>query len=119
MNQNKMGISSSIFFSSLLVFLFVFSSSSSANILDDLRQVPSDFASIQAKKLIRQLNLFPGADVNIVRDGNSSVQTKKIVERPLRFPNLVASESGVSVEDLGHHAGYYTIEHSHAAKYGS
>ncbi|KAK4279627.1 hypothetical protein QN277_011375 [Acacia crassicarpa] len=116
MKQNKMGLSSSIFLSSLLVFLLVFSSSSSANILDDLRQVPSDFASIQAKKLIRQLNLFPGADVNIVRGGNSSVQTKKIVERPLRFPNLVASESGVSVEDLGHHAGYYTIEHSHAAK---
>ncbi|XP_054801624.1 serine carboxypeptidase-like [Prosopis cineraria] len=111
-----MGLSSSIFLSSLLVFLLSFSPSSSAKIRDDLRQVQSDFPSVQAKKLIRQLNLAPDVDVNIVRSGNSSVEAKKIVERPLRFPNLVASESGVSVEDLGHHAGYYTIEHSHAAK---
>ncbi|KAF7820179.1 serine carboxypeptidase-like [Senna tora] len=112
-----MGLSSYIFPSLLLFVLFVSSQLSSAKITDDLlRQVRSDFPSTQAKKLIRQLNLGSDVDVNVGHGVNSSVESKKIVEWPLRFPNLIASESGVSVEDLGHHAGYYTIEHSHAAK---
>lgn len=69
-----------------------------------------------AKKLIRDLNLFPSEDVNIVpRHSNS--HANKIVEKPLRFPNLVPSDSGISLDDLAHRAGYYLIPHSHAAKY--
>lgn len=110
---SKMGFSS-IFLSTLLLLLVVSSPSSSSKIFDDLfRHVQSDFPSIQAKKLIRELNLDPHADINIVHGGNSSVE---IVEWPLRFPNLIDSDSGVSVEDLGHRAGYYTIKHSHAAR---
>ncbi|KAL5139396.1 Serine carboxypeptidase-like 49 [Glycine soja] len=68
-----------------------------------------------AKKLIRDLNLFPSEDVNIVpRHSNS--HANKIVEKPLRFPNLVPSDSGISLDDLAHRAGYYLIPHSHAAK---
>lgn len=96
--------------------LAVLSPSSSSIIHDDLRLVGSNFPSVQAKKLIRQLNLFPHEDVNIVRAGNSSVEPKKIIEKRFSFPTLMGSESGVSLEDLGHHAGYYNIDHSHAAR---
>ncbi|XP_020233548.1 serine carboxypeptidase-like [Cajanus cajan] len=77
----------------------------------------SDDAALHAKKLIRDLNLFPHDDVNVVLTAaNSSLQPRKIVEKRLRFPNLVGSDSEPSVEDLGHHAGYYPIKHSHAAR---
>ncbi|KAI3900944.1 hypothetical protein MKW92_015494 [Papaver armeniacum] len=39
--------------------------------------------------------------------------TQKIVEKKLIFPHLLNSSS---VEDLGHHAGYYRIKNSHAAR---
>ncbi|MFS8003611.1 hypothetical protein Hanom_Chr13g01215951 [Helianthus anomalus] len=42
--------------------------------------------------------------------------TFKLVEKRFVFPNFVDS-SGASVEELGHHAGYYKIEHSYAARY--
>eukprot|EP00262_Sarcandra_glabra_P005779 TRINITY_DN175_c1_g1_i1.p1 TRINITY_DN175_c1_g1~~TRINITY_DN175_c1_g1_i1.p1 ORF type:complete len:501 (+),score=82.01 TRINITY_DN175_c1_g1_i1:332-1834(+) len=98
---------------SLLFLSLLFSSSSlsSAFIPDDLR-LPSNakFPSLQAEKLIRDLNLFPKDAVaeNFYSDG------PRIVERRFGFPGLV--ESGVSIEDLGHHAGYYRIQHSHAAR---
>ncbi|KAI3751531.1 hypothetical protein L2E82_22619 [Cichorium intybus] len=72
------------------------------------------FPSTQARKLIRELNLFPKHSVNIIdRDvtNRSSNLGSKIVEKPFKFPNFVDSNS-VSLEDLGHHAGYYQIEHS-------
>ncbi|GMP65007.1 hypothetical protein CsSME_00025990 [Camellia sinensis var. sinensis] len=37
----------------------------------------------------------------------------KIVEKRFKFPNF--ADPDVSAEDLGHHAGYYTIQHSYAA----
>ena len=110
----------SIYLSSLLLLLGFFSPSFSLpKIPDDLTQVVgSNFPSIQAEKLIRGLNLFPHVDFNIDHGGaNSSLQSKKIFEKPLRFPNFLGdSESQVSVEDLGHHAGYYQIQHSHAGR---
>lgn len=77
------------------------------------------FPSTQARKLIRELNLFPKHSINIVdRDvtNRSSNLGSKIVEKPFKFPNLVDADS-VTLEDLGHHAGYYQIEHSHDAQY--
>lgn len=78
----------------------------------------ANFPTTEAEKLIRGLNLLP-KDVNIVdqeSDLSGLPQAKKIVEKKFKFPNLV-DPGGVSVEDLGHHAGYYQIQHSHAAKY--
>ncbi|KAL2326689.1 hypothetical protein Fmac_025747 [Flemingia macrophylla] len=70
--------------------------------------------ALDAKKLIRELNLFPDDDVNVpLTAANSSLQPRRIVEKRLRFPNLAADPS---IGDLGHHAGYYTIHHSHAAR---
>lgn len=79
------------------------------------------FPSTDAKNMIRDFNLFPKQSINIVEDGDdtvvrSSVADKKLVEKRFMFPDFV-DLNGVSVDDLGHHAGYYQIEHSHAARY--
>ncbi|KAK9158600.1 hypothetical protein Scep_005174 [Stephania cephalantha] len=66
----------------------------------------------QAETLIRQLNLLP-TDADPVLDDRSVLSDKKIVEKRFRLPNL---DEGVSVEDLGHHAGYYKLPHSHDAR---
>ncbi|KAA8550327.1 hypothetical protein F0562_002011 [Nyssa sinensis] len=71
------------------------------------------FPKIQAKKLIRELNLFPKVDVNTAV-GDSSVSGPRIVERRFRFPHL--GDSGASVQELGHHAGYYRLPHSKDAR---
>ena len=80
----------------------------------------SSFLSVHAQQLIRDLNLFPESDANIVTaagESSSVAAGKRIVEKRFTLPNVVG-ESGVSVEDLGHHAGYFNIEHSHAARLG-
>ncbi|CAN1747556.1 Serine carboxypeptidase-like 49 [Linum perenne] len=84
--------------------------------------VKSNFPSVQAEKFIRDLNLFPKEDVNLVEASSGLVGEapigKKIVEKPLKFPNLIGDgkDGFAAAEDLGHYAGYYNIEHSHAAK---
>lgn len=102
---------------SLVLALLLASPSATAANVGDLRLAQSSFPSVHAEKLIRQLNLFPKEDVNVVVDGrvSDSLGAKRIVEKRLRFPNL-GPESGVPVEDLGHHAGYYKLEHSHDAR---
>ncbi|KAF2295630.1 hypothetical protein GH714_033352 [Hevea brasiliensis] len=95
---------------------------SRAKFPDDHHHLPlprSTFPSVQAGKLIRELNLFPAKDVNVLRDGDAGLLDgrNRIVEKRFRFPNVVDDEfGGVSVEDLGHHAGYYKIANSHAAR---
>ncbi|KAI3989600.1 hypothetical protein MKX01_036209 [Papaver californicum] len=64
--------------------------------------------------LIRQLNLLP-KDAEPVDDESLTADVPKIVEKRFTFPNLIDTK-GVSVEYLGHHAGYYKLEHSHAAR---
>ncbi|CAG9764111.1 unnamed protein product [Ceutorhynchus assimilis] len=98
---------------SLAVVLLLWSplSSSAATINDEI-----------AKNLIRNLNLFPPHDINILDtkpnvEENQNSNNKIIVEKPLRFPNFSGKdEDGVSIDDLAHRAGYYPIQHSHAAK---
>lgn len=100
----------------VLVMLFV----SPICLADSELYSSANFPITEAEKLIRGLNLLP-KDVNIVDQENESAglpQAKKIVEKKFKFPNLV-DPGGVSVDDLGHHAGYYQIQHSHAAKYVS
>jgi len=97
-------------FSLAVVLLWSSPSSSAANFNDEI-----------AKNLIRNLNLFPHHDINIL-DANPNVEenqnnNKIIVEKPLRFPNFSGEDDeGVSIDDLAHRAGYYPIQHSHAAK---
>ncbi|KAF6166943.1 hypothetical protein GIB67_037456 [Kingdonia uniflora] len=69
-----------------------------------------------AEKLIRELNLFPrdaklvneSSSLGVVNDGS------RIVEK--RFELSVLGDSGASVADLGHHAGYFKIKDSYAAR---
>ncbi|KAJ4970212.1 hypothetical protein NE237_003311 [Protea cynaroides] len=103
-------------FISLLFLPLLYSFSSSATtILDDLNILSdANFPTVQAEKLIRQLNLIPKDALDF--PVHSSVPpTPKIVEKSFKLPQLVGS-SGVSVEDLGHHAGYYQLKHSYAAR---
>ncbi|XP_043703124.1 serine carboxypeptidase-like [Telopea speciosissima] len=103
--------------------LFVFSlllspisSVTATRIQDGLSLFPhSNFPSVQAEKLIRQLNLLPKDALDAPVAFQAFPTTPKIVEKRFRLPNLAAS-SGVSIEDLGHHAGYYQLKNSHAAR---
>lgn len=112
LNPTKMN-SSSPSFLSLFLLLLVSPISSVVALL----RAPLEVPSISAEKLIRGLNLFPNKAINIVGgDDLHSIDAPKIVERRFNFPNLV-DPSGVSAEDLGHHAGYYRIQHSHDARW--
>lgn len=110
----KMKSLSLIFFSHLFL---VSSSAAVFPVLDDLRFAGSSFPSVQAKKLIRELNLFPKEEVNLVDQGRVSLpQDSKLVEKRFKFPGLEAL-GGVSVDDFGHHAGYYKLPNSYDARY--
>ncbi|KAA3453398.1 serine carboxypeptidase-like [Gossypium australe] len=106
-----------------LLFLFSFSllclisfSAADSSIIDDLRLAGSSFPSVHAKKLIRELNLFPKGEVNVVDEHRLSLPDgPKLVEKRFKFPTLEVP-GGVSVEDLGHYAGYYKLPNSHDAR---
>lgn len=69
---------------------------------------------LQAEKLIRGFNLFPKDSINTLLNDPHFVPGK-IVEKKFTFPYLGAS-GGPSVEELGHHAGYYPLPRSKAAR---
>ncbi|TXG49464.1 hypothetical protein EZV62_025339 [Acer yangbiense] len=79
----------------------IFSSSSAFMVRDQHLKV-SNILSVHTKKLIREPNLFPKEEVNIIDGHDSPVLAgteKRIVEKRLKFPNLV-EYGGLSVEDL-------------------
>ncbi|RWW08679.1 hypothetical protein GW17_00027865 [Ensete ventricosum] len=85
------------------------------SIPDDLR-LPSTsaFPRASAKKLIRALNLIPkDASPESTVGFSSDASQNRIFERRFRFPGL---SDGISVDDLGHHAGYYSLPHTHDAR---
>ncbi|KAE9600583.1 putative carboxypeptidase C [Lupinus albus] len=74
----------------------------------------SSLLKLEAEKLIRGLNLFPKHSINTPLTDSHFVP-EKIVEKKFSFPNFDAS-SGPSVQQLGHHAGYYRLPQSKAAR---
>lgn len=98
-----------------LSLLFLFLSPPHLSSATKLTLTNPNFPTTQAEKLIRELNLFPKESINVIDVDDSSIVRPRIVEKAFKFPNL-ADPRGVSVEDLGHHAGYYQIQHSHAAR---
>ena len=102
----------------LLSLLMLFVSAISAEVVSlrkNQEQSPrsGSLAKLQAEKLIRGLNLFPKDDVNAgIHD--LTVEASKIVEKKFRFPVLGAP--GPSVQEFGHHAGYYKLPHAKAAR---
>ncbi|KAL6896702.1 hypothetical protein ACP4OV_007274 [Aristida adscensionis] len=70
-----------------------------------------------AERLIRDLNLVPGIGHPDGSEEEERAAPGELVERKVRLP--LAKEGGVSevpVEELGHHAGYYRLPHTHAAR---
>ncbi|XP_062017571.1 serine carboxypeptidase-like [Rosa rugosa] len=106
------------FFSFLLLLLLpFFSSSYGINTKPDQLHLssPAFFPKLQAEKLIRDLNLFPNDEINTGAHYNSSLDAPKLVEKRFKMPYLGAA-SGATVQEFGHHAGYYRLPHSHAAR---
>eukprot|EP00262_Sarcandra_glabra_P016595 TRINITY_DN545_c0_g1_i1.p1 TRINITY_DN545_c0_g1~~TRINITY_DN545_c0_g1_i1.p1 ORF type:complete len:499 (-),score=77.72 TRINITY_DN545_c0_g1_i1:189-1685(-) len=66
-----------------------------------------------AENLIRDLNLLP---TNPEIDEASDSTGPRLVEKKLNLNINGEIGSNLSVEDLGHHAGYYRLEHTHAAR---
>ncbi|EXC31798.1 Serine carboxypeptidase-like 48 [Morus notabilis] len=115
--------SSSTILLSFLLFITVCFSFCSASKYDHQNSDPhlsfssrgAKFPKLQAQKLITELNLFPDDDINVAAHAFRNLQPeKKIVEKRFELP--VAGNSGASVKELGHHAGYYRLPHSKAAR---
>ncbi|KDP43980.1 hypothetical protein JCGZ_05447 [Jatropha curcas] len=77
---------------------------------------PTSLPKLQAEHFIRGFNLFPKHSINLPINDESSVTVPEIVEKPLKLNLLGDSGLGPSVQDLGHHAGYYKLPHTKAAR---
>lgn len=108
---NNMGFSKT----SLPLFLFfiLFSVSyATSRIINHARFPSTTFSpNQQAEKLIRSFNLFPKQSVNVIHGDHSldHFLPGKIVEKKFSF-------FGDSIEDLGHHAGYYSLPRSNSSR---
>lgn len=110
-----MASTSSLRFLSILLLLLLFTSPfSSATSPDEDIHFSStlNFPRIQAEKLIRNLNLFPKHA--LTAPVHDSLSGPKLVEKTFQLASL--GDDGASVEELGHHAGYYRLPHSQAAR---
>lgn len=107
------------------LLLLVFISSSSARTSPSLVSPFHHSKSLRktGHQLIKELNLHPHLDVNIVKsytnssylDDEVKVTQSGIVEKQLSLQ--VLGDSGATVHDLAQHAGYYKIEHTVDARY--
>ncbi|KAI4340430.1 hypothetical protein MLD38_025264 [Melastoma candidum] len=67
----------------------------------------------RAYMLIRSLNLFPKETVGILAADPLSFESG-IVEKQIDL--LFSGDSGSSIKDLGHHAGYFSLPHTKGAR---
>nr|XP_043633918.1 serine carboxypeptidase-like [Erigeron canadensis] len=120
-------MANSNFFLLFICFVAFFVTSHASTSTPILSLDSPSFPFTQAKNMIRDLNLFPQRSVNIVDDNNdarlktslssAAASDSKLVEKRFKFPNIIVDGTkDVSVDDLGHHAGYYQIQHSHDAR---
>ncbi|CAL5024503.1 unnamed protein product [Urochloa decumbens] len=99
--------------SRILVFLCLAAAVAVAAAGQDTLRLPRDatFPAAQAERLIRALNLLP-KEAGPARSGDApSVAPGELLERRVRLPG---APDGVS--DLGHHAGYFRLPHTHDAR---
>ncbi|XP_010514837.1 PREDICTED: serine carboxypeptidase-like 48 [Camelina sativa] len=104
----------------LCIFLFSHFSPSSSK---SLKEKPLSFSpsaslpTLTAERLIKGFNLLPTRDVNVIdKDGS---EAPRLVEREFDFSAEVdrrGSGGSPSVQDFGHHAGYYKLPNSKAAR---
>jgi len=79
------------------------------------RHLAPRFPRSTAVDLIRALNLHPAdASPRPVPADGAPAPAGTLVERPIRLAALAGE--GSSVEDLGHHAGYYRLPNTHDAR---
>lgn len=104
----------------LCIFLFShFSPSDSKSIKNDpLSFSPSaSLPTLTAERLIKGFNLMPKSDVNVIsKDGS---EAPRLVEREFDLPAAIDrrdSSGSPSLKDFGHHAGYYKLPNSKAAR---
>lgn len=74
-----------------------------------------NYPILQAEKLIRDLNLFPKDSINIAAE-KPSFSSSGIVEKSFQFPFIERKSRDPSVQELGHHAGYYPLPHTKSAR---
>ncbi|XP_064943918.1 serine carboxypeptidase-like [Musa acuminata AAA Group] len=103
------------FFLFLLLLLVLLPSSSSSATPNRHRAYPRHLLW-SAESLIRDLNLLPGIQELGAGTEADDPSSPRLVERRLDLRILGESGSDIPVEQLGHHAGYYRLEHTHAAK---
>ncbi|KAG8387675.1 hypothetical protein BUALT_Bualt02G0046000 [Buddleja alternifolia] len=101
-----------------LSFLFVFAISATVSLAetndDSISSSDFKFPKTEAERLIRSLNLFPKHEVNYHVGEEYNLGASRIVEKEFKFPFV--ADSGASVQELGHHAGYYKLPHSKDAR---
>lgn len=99
----------------LSFFLLLALPLASATSLDE-EQATINYPILQAEKLIRDLNLFPKDSINIAAE-EPSFSSSGLVEKSFQFPFIERKKSrGPSVQELGHHAGYYPLPHTKSAR---
>ncbi|KAI0531464.1 hypothetical protein KFK09_001019 [Dendrobium nobile] len=70
-----------------------------------------------AERLIKNLNLVPqNQEISGEEDFDDDPSQRRLVERKLHLDILGDAGATVPVEQLGHHAGYYRLKRTHAAK---
>lgn len=105
-----------LFLALLVVFLssHVLSLSSSNN-EDEFMVSSAKFPVPMAEKLIKQFNLFPKHDINKASSSPlAATHQQTLFEK--RFNLSYLGDSGATVQDLSHHAGYYRLPHTKDAR---
>ncbi|KEH29968.1 serine carboxypeptidase-like protein [Medicago truncatula] len=103
---------------SLLLLFVLFSSSYATSRIThhhSFSSTPKFSPNQRAEKLIKSFNLLPKDPVNIIH-GDHSIDhfvPGKLVEKKFSF---FSDSNGPSIEDLGHHAGYYSLPRSKSAR---
>ncbi|PIN07302.1 Serine carboxypeptidases (lysosomal cathepsin A) [Handroanthus impetiginosus] len=105
--------SSNGFLSLLLIFSFPIFSTAENRKVGKFSSSSAEFPRTQVETIIRELNLFPELNVNIVENEPADPEPN-LVEKHFRFPNF--SDSGATLQKLGHHAGYFRLPHSRSAR---
>ncbi|KAL3618744.1 Serine carboxypeptidase-like 48 [Castilleja foliolosa] len=109
-----MKMASILFVSFSFLYAFVIFTIVSFAETDDHGTSSYNFPKTQAEKLIRSLNLFPEHELNRHSGSHHDFGASQIVEKRFKFPFM--EKSGDPIQDLGHHAGYYALQHSKDAK---
>jgi len=99
--------------SRLLVFLCLAAAVAVAAAGEDALRLPrgASFPAAQAERLIRALNLLPRESGPVGSGDGPTVAPGELLERRVRLPGAPDG-----VQDLGHHAGYFRLPHTHDAR---